>query len=174
MSLANVKHKPKGVLCQVQYEVATSGLLGALARCESRVIVHRSCENSSECFRRLTMQWRTTCTRKSESRAHVRRKHAKDSGPCAAHFRNCQASLGSHEIQFPATTASFSSIRTPNMRPILLSGHERALTQVKYNPDGDIIFSVSKDHVVVSLRRTLIIFFANALVGCLVYVSLVH
>jgi hypothetical protein len=36
------------------------------------------------------------------------------------------------------------------MRPILLSGHERALTQVKYNPDGDIIFSVSKDHVVVS------------------------
>ncbi|KAF3007896.1 translation initiation factor eIF3 subunit [Curvularia kusanoi] len=34
------------------------------------------------------------------------------------------------------------------MRPILLSGHERALTQVKYNPDGDLIFSVSKDHVV--------------------------
>ena len=37
---------------------------------------------------------------------------------------------------------------TANMRPILLSGHERALTQVKYNPDGDLIFSVSKDHVV--------------------------
>ncbi|KAF1987447.1 eukaryotic translation initiation factor 3 subunit I [Aulographum hederae CBS 113979] len=34
------------------------------------------------------------------------------------------------------------------MRPILISGHERALTQVKYNSDGDIIFSVSKDHVV--------------------------
>ncbi|KAK7526057.1 eukaryotic translation initiation factor 3 subunit I [Phyllosticta citriasiana] len=34
------------------------------------------------------------------------------------------------------------------MRPILLSGHERALTQVKYNADGDLIFSVSKDHVV--------------------------
>ncbi|KAF2095437.1 eukaryotic translation initiation factor-like protein 3 subunit [Rhizodiscina lignyota] len=34
------------------------------------------------------------------------------------------------------------------MRPILLSGHERALTQVKYNKDGDIIFSVSKDHIV--------------------------
>jgi translation initiation factor 3 subunit I len=31
------------------------------------------------------------------------------------------------------------------MRPILLSGHERALTQVKYNIDGDLIFSVSKD-----------------------------
>ncbi|KAI9706170.1 MAG: translation initiation factor eIF3 subunit [Bogoriella megaspora] len=34
------------------------------------------------------------------------------------------------------------------MRPILISGHERALTQVKYNKDGDIIFSVSKDHVI--------------------------
>ncbi|KAL9088013.1 MAG: hypothetical protein Q9165_006354 [Trypethelium subeluteriae] len=34
------------------------------------------------------------------------------------------------------------------MRPILISGHERSLTQVKYNKDGDIIFSVSKDHVI--------------------------
>lgn len=41
-----------------------------------------------------------------------------------------------------------SSTHVNTMRPILLSGHERALTQVKYNPDGDIIFSVSKDHVV--------------------------
>jgi len=31
------------------------------------------------------------------------------------------------------------------MRPILLSGHERALTQVKYNRDGDLIFSCAKD-----------------------------
>ncbi|KXX76372.1 Eukaryotic translation initiation factor 3 subunit I [Madurella mycetomatis] len=31
------------------------------------------------------------------------------------------------------------------MRPILLSGHERALTQVKYNREGDLIFSTSKD-----------------------------
>lgn len=50
----------------------------------------------------------------------------------------------------PATsTTTCPSTPTANMRPILLSGHERALTQVKYNPDGDIIFSVSKDHVVV-------------------------
>ncbi|KAK3067625.1 translation initiation factor eIF3 subunit, partial [Coniosporium uncinatum] len=34
------------------------------------------------------------------------------------------------------------------MRPILLSGHERALTQVKYSRDGDLIFSVSKDHII--------------------------
>ncbi|KAF2224093.1 eukaryotic translation initiation factor 3 subunit I [Elsinoe ampelina] len=32
------------------------------------------------------------------------------------------------------------------MRPILLSGHERALTQVKFSKEGDLIFSVAKDH----------------------------
>ncbi|KAK2069574.1 hypothetical protein P8C59_004138 [Phyllachora maydis] len=31
------------------------------------------------------------------------------------------------------------------MRPILLAGHEKALTQIKYNRDGDLLFSVSKD-----------------------------
>ncbi|CAG8981369.1 hypothetical protein HYALB_00013802 [Hymenoscyphus albidus] len=31
------------------------------------------------------------------------------------------------------------------MRPILLQGHERALTQIKYNRDGDLIFSTAKD-----------------------------
>jgi len=31
------------------------------------------------------------------------------------------------------------------MRPTLLQGHERALTQVKYNRDGDLIFSTAKD-----------------------------
>ncbi|KAH8887722.1 eukaryotic translation initiation factor 3 subunit I [Thozetella sp. PMI_491] len=31
------------------------------------------------------------------------------------------------------------------MRPILLAGHERALTQIKYNRDGDLIFSTAKD-----------------------------
>ncbi|KAK4126688.1 WD40 repeat-like protein [Parathielavia appendiculata] len=34
------------------------------------------------------------------------------------------------------------------MRPILLAGHERALTQIKYSPDGDLIFSVSKDQII--------------------------
>jgi translation initiation factor 3 subunit I len=32
------------------------------------------------------------------------------------------------------------------MRPILLHGHERSLTQIKYNKEGDLIFSVAKDH----------------------------
>lgn len=31
------------------------------------------------------------------------------------------------------------------MRPTLLLGHERPLTQIKYNRDGDIIFSTAKD-----------------------------
>ncbi|CAO1631529.1 unnamed protein product [Jaminaea pallidilutea] len=34
------------------------------------------------------------------------------------------------------------------MRPILLSGHERSLNQIKYNREGDLLFSVSKDNVV--------------------------
>lgn len=32
------------------------------------------------------------------------------------------------------------------MRPIVLTGHERPLTQVKYNREGDLIFSVAKDY----------------------------
>ncbi|KAG8907848.1 translation initiation factor eIF3 subunit [Tulasnella sp. 403] len=34
------------------------------------------------------------------------------------------------------------------MRPILLQGHERSLTQIKYNREGDLIFTASKDHVI--------------------------
>ncbi|TFK52350.1 WD40 repeat-like protein [Heliocybe sulcata] len=34
------------------------------------------------------------------------------------------------------------------MRPILLQGHERSLTQIKYNKEGDLLFSCSKDHVI--------------------------
>lgn len=34
------------------------------------------------------------------------------------------------------------------MRPIMLSGHERSLTQIKYNSEGDLLFSASKDHVI--------------------------
>jgi len=33
------------------------------------------------------------------------------------------------------------------MRPILLKGHERSITVVKYNFDGDLLFTGSKDHV---------------------------
>lgn len=32
------------------------------------------------------------------------------------------------------------------MRPILMKGHERPLTFVKYNVDGDLLFSCAKDH----------------------------
>jgi len=31
------------------------------------------------------------------------------------------------------------------MKPILLKGHERALTKVKYNKDGDLIFAAARD-----------------------------
>nr|CAB3241693.1 eukaryotic translation initiation factor 3 subunit I-like [Phallusia mammillata] len=31
------------------------------------------------------------------------------------------------------------------MRPLMLQGHERAITQIKYNREGDLLFSVAKD-----------------------------
>ncbi|OSD07336.1 WD40 repeat-like protein [Trametes coccinea BRFM310] len=34
------------------------------------------------------------------------------------------------------------------MRPILLQGHERSLTQIKFNREGDLLFSCSKDHTI--------------------------
>jgi len=32
------------------------------------------------------------------------------------------------------------------MKPILLNSHERSLTKIMYNSDGDLLFSASKDH----------------------------
>ena len=32
------------------------------------------------------------------------------------------------------------------MKPLLLHGHERSITQIKYNRDGDLLFSSAKDH----------------------------
>jgi translation initiation factor 3 subunit I len=31
------------------------------------------------------------------------------------------------------------------MKPIMMSGHSRSLTQVKFNAEGDLLFSTSKD-----------------------------
>jgi WD40 repeat protein len=39
------------------------------------------------------------------------------------------------------------SIYLFHQRPILLKGHERSITVVKYNYDGDLLFTASKDHV---------------------------
>ena len=33
-----------------------------------------------------------------------------------------------------------------SQKPILLKGHERSITKVLYNREGDILFSVSKDN----------------------------
>lgn len=32
------------------------------------------------------------------------------------------------------------------MKPLMLHGHERSVTQIKYNREGDLLFSCSKDH----------------------------
>lgn len=36
--------------------------------------------------------------------------------------------------------------RVGTMRPILLKGHERPLTFIKYNREGDLLFTCAKDH----------------------------
>ncbi|NWZ17704.1 EIF3I factor, partial [Agelaius phoeniceus] len=33
-------------------------------------------------------------------------------------------------------------------KPILLQGHERSITQIKYNREGDLLFTVAKDPIV--------------------------
>nr|CAI9702828.1 unnamed protein product [Rangifer tarandus platyrhynchus] len=37
---------------------------------------------------------------------------------------------------------------TAGMKPILLQGHERSITQIKYNREGDLLFTVAKDPIV--------------------------
>jgi len=45
----------------------------------------------------------------------------------------------------PSTICFFLWI-SAKMRPILMKGHERPLTFLKYNRDGDLLFSCAKDH----------------------------
>lgn len=33
----------------------------------------------------------------------------------------------------------------PLQKPIMLQGHERSITQIKFNREGDLLFSASKD-----------------------------
>ena len=43
------------------------------------------------------------------------------------------------------TPISPDSVFFSRMRPLLLQGHERSLTQIRYNREGDLLFSCSKD-----------------------------
>lgn len=38
-------------------------------------------------------------------------------------------------------------VKASPQKPILLQGHERSITQIKYNREGDLLFSVAKDTV---------------------------
>lgn len=49
------------------------------------------------------------------------------------------------KISHSFVLTSRASILHNRMRPIKLMGHERSLTQVKFNREGDILFSVAKD-----------------------------
>ena len=36
--------------------------------------------------------------------------------------------------------------KSNRVRPIIIQGHERPLTMVKYNREGDLLFTAAKDH----------------------------
>lgn len=55
-------------------------------------------------------------------------------------------------LSFPLKPKSFKyNSNSCSQKPILLQGHERSITQIKYNREGDLLFSVAKDTV--SSRR---------------------
>jgi WD40 repeat protein len=47
---------------------------------------------------------------------------------------------------FSSTIFSIFALFFVSQRPILLKGHERSITYVKYNREGDLIFTCAKDH----------------------------
>uniref|UniRef100_M0RCH0 Eukaryotic translation initiation factor 3 subunit I n=1 Tax=Rattus norvegicus TaxID=10116 RepID=M0RCH0_RAT len=58
----------------------------------------------------------------------------------------------SHPEVAPVFFRSYSHCLSPRvtarMKPILLQGHERSITQIKYNREGDLLFTVAKDPIV--------------------------
>merc|ERR1712128_140496 len=54
--------------------------------------------------------------------------------------------MGTHPI-FESDFDCLTVTKT-EMRPLLLQGHERPITQIKYNRDGDLLFSCSKDKTI--------------------------
>ncbi len=50
-------------------------------------------------------------------------------------------------IRHQPINCSYSNLTLhPTQQPILLQGHERAITRVKFNSDGDLLFTCAKDH----------------------------
>jgi WD40 repeat protein len=65
----------------------------------------------------------------------------------------CVSSHHGERIAAPAAHHTAAALLTLPLllapqRPLLLSGHERALNQIKFNREGDLLFSCSKDNVV--------------------------
>lgn len=58
---------------------------------------------------------------------------------------------GNIKLAVKLTNMSYSCVL---QKPILLQGHERSITQIKYNREGDLIFSVAKDTVNKKLYTT--------------------
>ena len=47
-------------------------------------------------------------------------------------------------MQFVANNHNRLATRAA-MKPLMLNGHTRALTQIRYNAEGDLLFSAAKD-----------------------------
>ena len=67
-----------------------------------------------------------------------------DSHPCLSLHLLTTPSIAADIV---ARYLSPGPIRTAQAHP-RISGHERSLTQIKFNKDGDLLFSCSKDHVI--------------------------
>ncbi len=59
-------------------------------------------------------------------------------------------SKGSSDGTIIATLASHN--KPPQMRPILLKGHERSITCVKYNADGEFFFDRYSSKILIITR----------------------
>lgn len=63
-------------------------------------------------------------------------------------FLSCDSRVGDpSQVPWPFPTPAVTS---PPQKPILLQGHERSITQIKYNREGDLLFTVAKDPVSVA------------------------
>lgn len=75
--------------------------------------------------------------------------------PCSSHrwsahrHLHLPSTLLSHAPISLGLPTTHSSILFPSQlqRPYLLQGHERPITSIQFNYDGDLLFSASKDHV---------------------------
>lgn len=61
-------------------------------------------------------------------------------------FQALRAAVGGPQQAWDGVPGTDTPVLSPQ-KPILLQGHERSITQIKYNREGDLLFTVAKDPV---------------------------